>query len=223
MKYLPVFIIVLLSGLLMLASSPFAATDGSYTLLQAQTVWDGTSANRQIAQSAAYSYSYGDEGSITYQLPWPFTFYGQSYNQITADTNGNIWFSATGSAHSYNLTSTGRGQVIAAWNNDLSSAYYGGVFIQHKSAPERIVVEWQTETYTDEGSYRPNRFEAVLFQNGSIRLDYGTLAPSTSKDYGSGISKGDGTAFISLTSAFGSPYTLSGRSFGIGAVSTNPR
>ncbi len=222
MQRIAVYLSILFTGLLILASSSFAATDGSYTLLQAQTAWDGTSANRQIAQSAAYSYSYGDEGSITYQLPWAFTFYGQSYNQITADTNGNIWFSGTGSAHSYNLTSTGRGSIIAAWNNDLSSAYYGGVFIQHKSSPERIVVEWQTETYTDEGSYRPNRFEAVLFQNGSIRLDYATLAPSTSKDYGSGISKGDGTAFISLTSAFGSPYTLSGRSFGIGAVSTNP-
>jgi hypothetical protein len=196
----------------------FAATDGIYTLTETAATWDGTAVDRLKATSNDYNYSYGDESSVTYSLPWNFSFYGQNYAQITADTNGNIWFSATGPAHSFNLAANGRGPVIAVWNNDLSSYLYGGVFIQHLSNPERVVVEWLAETYTDEGSYRPNRFEVVLFQNGSVRLDYKSFAPSTFHDFGSGISQGNGTTSISLTNSFGPSYALAGHSYGIGQV-----
>jgi len=214
-----IFRLLLAIVLLLPLPSAFAATDGTYQLFQIQTSWDGTQANRLTAQTSDYTYTYGDEGSVTYNLPWPFTFYGHVYSQITADTNGNIWFGATGSAHSFNLQNTGRGPVIAAWNNDLSSAFYGGVFVQHKTSPERVVVEWRAETYTDEGSHRPNRFEAVIYQNGSIRLDYGTFTLSTLKDFGSGISTGNGTSHLSLSTSFGSPYNLVGRSYGYGLAS----
>ncbi|MGD0843077.1 MAG: hypothetical protein ABSA06_01745 [Geobacteraceae bacterium] len=213
----------LISSILLLSSSLLhAATDGTYNLFQVQTGWDGTAADRLTSPTSDYDYSYGDEGSVTYSLPWPFTFYGLTYSQITADTNGNIWFSATGSAHSFNLANTGRGPVISAWNNDLSSYFHSGVFIQHKTGPERVVVEWRAETYTDEGSHLPNLFETVLYQNGSIRLDYGSFTATTLKDFGSGVSRGDGTAYISLTNAFGSPYSLSGRSYGVGLASSPP-
>jgi hypothetical protein len=201
-------------------SNTIAATDGTYSLVETSASWDGTEANRLRGMSPDYAYTYGDESSITYFLPWNFSFYGQNYSQITADTNGNIWFSATGSAHSFNLAANGRGPVIAVWNNDLSSYLYGGVFIQHLTSPERVVVEWQTETYTDEGFHLPNRFEAVLYQNGSIRLNYGTFSSSTFKDFGSGISLNNGSTFISLTNAYGSPFSLGGRSFGIGPAAT---
>ena len=211
--------ILMLSILLLSPPLLHAATDGTYNMFQIQAAWDGTDASRTISPTSAYNYSYGDEGSVTYTLPWSFTYYGQSYIQITVDTNGNIWFSSTGAAHSFSLASTGRGPVIAAWNNDLSSQYYGGVFIQHKTNPERVVVEWRAETYTDEGSHRPNRFEAVLYQDGGIRLNYNSFTPSTMKDFGSGISQGNGATYISLSSSFGSPYSLSGSSYGIGLTS----
>jgi hypothetical protein len=215
---LPVAIILFI--LMSVIASPwvFAATDGIYTLTETAATWDGTAVDRLKATSNDYNYSYGDESSVTYPLPWNFSFYGQNYAQITADTNGNIWFSATDSAHSFNLAANGRGPVIAVWNNDLSSYLYGGVFIQHLSNPERVVVEWQTETYTDEGFHLPNRFEAVLYQNGSIRLNYGSFTPSTFKDFGSGISRDNGTNFINLSNSFGNPFSLAGRSFGIGPV-----
>jgi hypothetical protein len=207
---------LLMPGILLLSPSHApAATDGSYNLFQVPSSWDGAAPSRTAPPTADYDYAYGDEGSITYTLPWPFSFYGQSYSQITADTNGNIWFAATGAAHSITLSNTGRGPVIAAWNNDLSSRTTGGVFIRHKTNPERVVVEWRAETYTDEAGHRPNRFAATLFQNGSLRLDYGSFTATTLKDYGSGISRGDGSAHISLS---GSPYTLSGQSYGIGST-----
>lgn len=122
--------------------SGVAAADGYYQLTEASTAsWDGTNASSLKPVSSDYTFAYGDEESVTYNLPWNMTFYGQSYSSITADTNGNVWFTATDAAYSFNLATTGRGPVIAAWNSDLSSNFHGGVFIQRKTNPERIVIE----------------------------------------------------------------------------------
>jgi len=202
-----------LGAIIMLASLSYAASGNSYQLVEVPFSWDGTDASRLKAPTIDYDYTYGDESSVTYTLPWSFFFYGTSHSQITADTNGNIWFTSTDSAHSFNLASTDRGPVIAAWNNDLSSYFYGGVFVEHKTNPERVVIEWQAETYTDEGEYRLNNFEAVLSPDGNIRLDYNGFDPSFGKDFGSGISAGDGSSFLSVTDNFGSAFSLPGRSF----------
>jgi hypothetical protein len=196
-----------------------SVSDGFYSLETIGTVWDGTVASRTIETTTdssgtyAYTYTYGDESSIDYTLPWPFNFYGTNYAHITVDTNGNIWFGSAGPAHSFNLASAGY-PVIAAWNNDLSSYYYGGVFIQHKSNPERIVVEWQTETWTEEGYYLPNNFAVVLYLNGAIRIDYKSFATNYGQDYGSGIAKGDGSSSVlNLTTLIANVSTLAGNSF----------
>ncbi len=181
--------IVMLGVLLFSSPDAFAVTDGYYHLSEvSQPAWEGTDASRTKAPSVDYDYAYGDESSLIYTLPWAFTFYDQPYSQLTADTNGNLWFTATGAAHSFDLATTGRGPVITAWNNDLSSYFYGGVFIQHKTNPERVVVEWQAESYSDEGTGRVNNFAVVLFPNGTIRTDYRTLTPALDHDSGSGIS-----------------------------------
>lgn len=198
--------------------------DGYYTLATTTTSWDGTDADRLRLPTADYTSTYGDESSVTYSFPvsfGSFSFYGQSFTQITVDTNGNVWFGSTGSAHSFNLASTGRSPVIAAWNNDLSSYLSGGVFIQHKTSPERIVIEWQTETYSDEGRRRSHNFEIVLFQTGGIRLDYGSFTTSTTNaDFGSGVSLNDGTMYINLTNNAGNAYTLGGQSFLLSVTGT---
>lgn len=210
MKMLLVIITALMTST---STGLFAATDGYYQVDQTTTtVWDGTDANRQIGESLDYAFTYGDESSRTYNLPWAFNFYGQPFTQITVDTNGNVWFGSVGAINSFNLANNGSGPVIAAWNNDLSSYYYGGVFIQHKTAPERVVIEWQTETYTNEGLYKPNNFKVVLFQDGSINLDYKSFTTSdTNKDFGSGVSLNDGIHIINVPAPFG----LAGQSFAV--------
>ncbi len=206
--------IILMTGMLFIPCDKAAAapaTDGYYQLdeVSPPPPWDGTDANRTIAPNAGYVYTYGDEAARTYNLPWPLSFYGVTYNQINVDTNGNIWFTASGAAHSFNLATTGRGPVIAAWNSDLSSNYYGGVFVQHKQSPERVVIEWQAETYNDEGFYRTNDFEVVLYPNGNLRADYKTFNAVNNSDSGSGISKDDGTHYLGYTS---NAFSLAGKS-----------
>lgn len=211
---------ILTLGVLLASSNAFAATDGVYNLSEAGAAWDGTDAGRLQAVSADYDHTYGDEDSLSYTLPWTFTFYGQPYSHINADTNGNIWFASAGSASSFSLPNAGRGPVISAWNNDLSSYYYTGVFVQHKTNPERVVVEWQTESFTDEGYYLLNDFEAVLFQSGDVRFDYKSFNPSTLKDFGSGISKDDSMHYLDLSATYGNVYSQAGRSYAFTSAGT---
>ncbi|MBE2887217.1 hypothetical protein [Geobacter anodireducens] len=191
--------------------SSFAATDGSYTLSKLDTVqWENIDANPLRAISSDYTYFYGDDEYLTYSLPnsWQFKFYGQPYSQITVDTNGNIWFGSARSAYSFPLANAGFGPVGALWNEDLSSLYGGGVFIEHLTAPERVVIQWQTETMTEEGAALQNSFEAVLFNNGTIRYDYKPFTAANATDTGSGISKDAGTSYLSVTANYGSPTTF---------------
>lgn len=205
-------ITIFIAGIIMLAVRlpliSSAATDNIYTLseITPAPTWEGTNGNRLQASS-----TYGDERIVTFHLPWDFIFYGQTYTvgtPVTLDTNGNIWFASniTTSAHNFGLdTTAGRGPVIAAWNDDLSSAYYGGVFVQHKSdlpLGERVVVEWQAETQADEGLFVPNSFETILFQDGRIRTDYQSIKTTQGADTGSGISKGANGTYLSVTSNY---------------------
>lgn len=215
-------LVSVVAGALMLAVQlpivSSAATDNIYTLTEIipAPAWEGTNGTRLQTSS-----TYGDERIVTFALPWEFSFYGQTYaaiTPITLDTNGNIWFSqsTTTSAHSFGLdTTAGRGPVVAAWNDDLSSAYFGWVFTQYKNDTplgERVVIEWQTETQADEGLFVPNSFETILFKDGRIRIDYGTIRTLAGSDSGSGISRGDGV-YHDITSNASSVTALAGRSF----------
>jgi len=195
------------------AVSAFASTDGLYNLMETAPSWDGASGSRLQQLTADYDFTYGDDAYLSYTLPWPVTFYGNTYTTITVDTNGNIWFGYLGSAYSITLPTTGKGPVVAAWNEDLSSAQSGGVFIRHKTNPERVVIEWQTETFTEEGENLPNSFEVILFQNGRIRGDYQIFATLDAVDTGSGISKDDVQHFLDLSATTAPVPTLAGRSF----------
>jgi len=180
-------------------------------LKEVSFVWDGVD-NPEDSDSDYDSY-------FTYTLPWTFYFYGKPYNQITIDSNGNIWFEYNSYDDSFDLpTGGGHGPVIAAWNDYLSSYDYGEYKVQHKTNPDRVVVEWDTETYDDYSggcptSPCPNDFEIVLFKDGKVRIDYRTFGCSYCDDSGSGISKGDGTNYISITDRYGYVYNLAGRSF----------
>jgi hypothetical protein len=208
-----IFYIIAALALSLFVSLPaYAATDGNYTSTLETATWDGTYANLLEPTSEHYTYTFGDDEYLTYDLPasWQFKFYGRPYSQITVDTNGNIWFGTPRSANSFQLPNANLGRVSVVWNDDLSSLYNGGVFIQHKSDQplgERVVIEWKTESYTDEGTAITNNFEVVLFDNGNIRYDYNPVNAGNLADFGTGITKDDNAHYISVTGNYGSPTT----------------
>ena len=159
-----------------------------------------------------------------YDLPWSFTFYGQSYTQLIADTNGNIWFNPPDPANlpvSHDLDGASNTPVISAWNTDLSSYYLGGVFIESQTGPNRVVVQWTTETWDRQGSYKPNICQAVLFQDGTIQFNYLEFADAAAPDSGSGISSGGGLEALNLSQTVAAVPTLGGRSFRIDVLDTD--
>lgn len=214
MKALRLLTAALVAALSLWAVPGTVLADAYYTLSSSTYTWDGTAGNRLAAETATSKFDYGDEGAVSFTLPWNFRFYGQNYTRITADTNGNIWLGTTIPSpipNSFALASTG--PVISVWNNDLSSYYDGGVFIERKTTgTDRVVVHWRTETFADAGYGRTNEFEAVLYANGTIRFDYKAFDPNASGDSGSGIAKGNGTNSLPL-SGYGVLTTLSQRSF----------
>lgn len=220
------FTIIICIILLAISTVPAtASSDGHYSATELSTyAWEGTAADRTATRTpGSYDYRYGDEQIVAFSLPWQFTFYGQPYSQISADTNGNIWFTNSTPAHSFSLANTGRGSVISAWNNDLNSTFIGGVFVQRKTctttqpAKDCVVVQWQTETYDDTGYGKVNNFEAILFASGDIRLDYNKFDQSTNKDFGSGVSNGS-TSSVNLTTASGGVYKWANHSIQLASI-----
>lgn len=220
--------ISILSFIAILLMGQVERADASYQVtLQPAFTWFGTTASRTAVATSTYKYTYGDEVSVVFGLPWPFTFYGQTYSQITADTNGNIWFGDKGilyAYHSFSPATTNGNPVIATWNDDLSSHFYGGVYVQRLTNPDCVVVEWNTETYSDEGYRLPNRIEAVLFPDGKIRLDYNEFK-ATRQSYAPGgylgrsfVSNGAGS-FVALPGT--SAQSQVGKSYSIEALPIN--
>jgi len=251
MKRASTFATLILTLFLFAISTAFAVTDGIYTLTETIATWEGTEADllmEPIPSPAGSSYpydydhTYGDEEALTYILPWNFTFYGQRYDRITIDTNGNIWFGSTIPDYNIDLAKTDLIPVISVWNDDLSSNNYGGVFVRYKTVPDqRVVIEWRTETYTDEGMEPTSNFEAVLYRNGDIRFDYNSFNAESAGDSGSGITKSDGDHFLSVSANYDNVFELSGHSYlftdstpdsyhlnlfftggGFGMITTNP-
>ncbi|NOY68032.1 MAG: DUF11 domain-containing protein [Deltaproteobacteria bacterium] len=180
-------------------------TDVNYTLASESFAWDGV----DMAEMSGS----GDEASFSYTLPWPVYFYGVSYEQVTVDSNGNTWFAHDGSEHDIDLPDEGYGPVISAWNTDLSSDFEDEFRIQHKNNPERVVIEWDTETYDEEDSGNLNNFEVVIFRDGTLRIDYRLFECEGCDDSGSGISSDDDENYLDISFNYGPVYDLHRRSF----------
>ena len=94
------------------------------------------------------TFLYSDDGVVTLELPFPFTFYGTTYTQLQASSNGNLQF---GSGNAFFDNScldegpvTGMGDMIAPFWDDLDLTSFG--FLEYDvvgEAPDRIfVLEW---------------------------------------------------------------------------------
>lgn len=91
---------------------------------------------------------YQDDGVTTLELPFPFTFYGTTYTELQASSNGNLQF---GSGNPFFANScmdeapvSGMGDMIAPYWDDLDLTAFG--FLEYEivgEAPDRIfVLEW---------------------------------------------------------------------------------
>lgn len=117
----------------------------------------------------------GDDAYLQVTLPFPFIFYGETYNQAYVTTNGYISFLSPYS-YSYNypipLSTPPNGAIYAFWD-DLEVDGNASVRTEHRgTAPKQLfVIEWRNVTFHYDWVNRFD-FEIVLYETGAILLQY---------------------------------------------------
>ena len=93
---------------------------------------------------------YADDATITLDLPFPFTFYGTTYETVVASTNGNLQFTTANAQYSNACLApepaAAIGDLIAPYWDDLDLRFVG--FLETELSgemPNRVfVIEWDS-------------------------------------------------------------------------------
>jgi|GEM_PF-569140 len=149
---------------------------GSYSATIGPASFDNT---------AGTALSLSDNGAAQVDLPFSFNFYGVSRNSVFVNANGNLTFTSGDSDRSPTVGEFigGQPRIAPLWD-DLNPAAGGSVSVS--TAANRIVFTWSN--VPEAGRNNSNTFQAVLFNNGAIRLSYSGVA---TKDGLVGLSNGD--------------------------------
>jgi len=161
----------------------------------------------------ALGLTFDDRYRENYLLPFPFPFFGQSYNQITISTNGNLYFSPPpkrGNGDADDVPSSIadlslRKMISGMWDDlDLSTSRRADADVYVVQDLTKIIFRWQGVQFED-GT--PINFEIELRSDGTISTRYG--AGNTNLFPVVGISGGEPDPYVidALTSEI-SPKTL---------------
>jgi len=121
----------------------------------------------------------GDDNSVQVNLPFAFTFYGQSYSTTYVCTNGHLTFNATVGFCPFSNSSipsagTPNAAIYPYWD-DMFVDPPGAMFTSTLSNPNRFVIEWRNVRYFGDTTRRVD-FEVVLYENGRILTQYRNIA-----------------------------------------------
>jgi hypothetical protein len=121
---------------------------------------------------------YRDDGTIEVDLPFPFNFYGRTYEAVTISSNGNLQFTSNDAVpfnECFNeAVVDGLGDLIAPYWDDLDLTLEGTLDTEVVGeAPNRIfVVEWDDVPYFGDAESKVT-FEVQLFEaNDNILFLY---------------------------------------------------
>ncbi len=147
-----------------------------------------------------------DDASDLIPIGFTFPFYENSYDNLYIGSNGMITFSAP-STKRYNSalpnTLTPNDQ-IALWWSDLDVAEYGDVMYYYDAVNERFIVSFIGVPYYESPSGTGSlTFQAVLYPNGQIVLQYQSMDPGDEAGGLAtatiGIENSDGTDGLTVT------------------------
>jgi len=145
----------------------------------------------------------GDDASSQLTLPFPVTYYGQTYTRIYMATNGWLSFLDPGSSASNYYAANG--SMPNRSSNMFLAVIWDDLYIQSgvsscrmlsDTANHRVVFSWiQAERY-DDRTCRINA-QAIFYQDGRIVYQYGTMT-GTVNSATVGMQKGNGTKYIEV-------------------------
>lgn len=124
----------------------------------------------------------GDDDSQLLPLPFAFPFFGERYEQVFLNSDGNLTFGEP------DFASTARDAVRAVSGPPRICAFFAdldptqpGAAIRVLQSDDRVVISWiNTPEWTPTGGGRLLTFQTTLFRDGRIRVAY----PSIETDVG---------------------------------------
>ncbi len=132
----------------------------------------------------------GDETGNWYTLPFSFTFYGTSYNQVFLSSNGLMSFESEIADYYDGAGLSSRLAIAPLWDDLQTDTRPGDDIYVFQPDADSVGFRWQAVTY---GSEIDTNFEVILYRDGRIRFNYDTQNGGL---YGTiGISKGDGVNY----------------------------
>jgi uncharacterized protein (TIGR03382 family) len=117
--------------------------------------------------------------SAAIPLPFPFVFYGETYDRVYVNSDGQVLFSTTSTtgANKGIPTNTNPNNFIAPWWDDLEvNSGTDAHYLVRGQAPNReFVVEWLARWWNDE-SLTPFEMQVSLYEDGRFAMRWGDPA-----------------------------------------------
>jgi hypothetical protein len=115
-------------------------------------------------------------------IPFPFQFYGVTYDTLAAGSNGTVYFEniylGLGNTPLPDSNTYGVYKFIAVFWNDLNADIVGSGKGYYQIIGNTLVVEWDSIPLYSYPTYF-EKFEAILYGNGDIVLQYKAIAPDS--------------------------------------------
>jgi hypothetical protein len=187
-----------------------------------------SSAGNSIVPGTTDIGNHADDLTTNIALPFPYSFYGTSFNSANVSSNGNLQFASNNAAFSNScLPAVAMNMLISPqWDDLLTTGVGEGIFTSTSGVtPDRIFnIEWRTHYFSGAGTAN---FEIRLFE-GQQRVDfiYGTVG-QTGTGATVGVQRDTGSRFTQfgcntggITGGLGISFTLPPCSAGNGACQT---
>src|SRR5260370_1141174 len=154
---------------------PLKPEGASYRFELADVTYDAAAA------ASGAKVNLGDDDSRPFTLPFPFPFFGQTYQQIFVNSDGNATFTggdAGSTDRSFGRFTGGLPRIAPLFTDLDPSAVQQGGFVT--SEPGRFVVTWvNVPLYSQSGSGRPETFQMRLFPDGGIEFTWSDVFVSS--------------------------------------------
>jgi uncharacterized repeat protein (TIGR01451 family) len=172
-----------------------------------------------ITTGSPPSYRNDDGSTDTIPLPFTFRFFGESYNEVYINNNGNISFGQAYGTYTSTGFPTSTFRMVAAFWADVDTRNDTSGLVYYKVSSNRLVVIWDRVGYFGSNADKLNTFEIVITDGtdpvvgmgNNVALSFADMQWTTG-DASSGVNGFGGTpATVGLNKGDGASYALIGR------------
>lgn len=161
-----------------------------------------------------------DGSSEAVDIPFPLTYFGQSYDQLWVNNNGNVTFNGSQSQYTpSDLTGATDQPIIAPFFADVDTRGVGSNVVTYGASPDgnTFCVNWADVGYFSNGTDRLNTFQLLLTRNDTgsgrvagdfdITFNYDRVQWETGNASGGSGGLGGTSAAVGFSAGTGVPGT----------------